>query len=47
MNKKFWNELVRSLFLIRLGQELGTNSHLSQMIAHIIDVFVNQFSKVL
>jgi small basic protein len=46
MNNKFWTELIRSLFLIRLGQELGTNSHLSQIIANSIDLFVNQFSKV-
>lgn len=32
-----WNDAIRSLALIRLGQELGTDSELAQTIAHGID----------
>lgn len=32
-----WNDAIRSLALIRLGQELGTDSDLAQAIAHGID----------
>ena len=35
-----WNDAIRSLALIRLGQELGTDSELAQAIAHSIDFAV-------
>jgi hypothetical protein len=35
-----WNDALRSLALVRLGQELGTDSELAQSIAHTIDFAV-------
>jgi len=35
--KKLWNRLLEQLLLVRLGQELGTNSELAQAIAGGID----------
>lgn len=39
-----WNDAIRSLALIRLGQELGTDSDLAQTIAHSIDFAVRLIS---
>jgi hypothetical protein len=38
--KRIWNRLLEQLLMIRLGQELGTESDLAQAIAGGIDVFV-------
>jgi len=38
--QRFWNRLFEQLMMIRLGQELGTDSDLAQAIAGGIDVFV-------
>jgi hypothetical protein len=38
--QRFWNRLFEQLVMIRLGQELGTDSDLAQTIAGGIDVFV-------
>jgi hypothetical protein len=38
--KRYWNAAIHSLVMIRLGQELGTDSDLAQAIAGGIDVFV-------
>lgn len=35
-----WNDALRTLVCIRLGQELGTDSELAQTIAHSIDFTV-------
>jgi hypothetical protein len=35
-----WNELVRGLLLVRLGQELGTDSPLARSIHGLIDAFL-------
>jgi len=45
--RQVWDDVIRSLLLIRLGQELGTNSQLAQMIASFVDVFINQIIKVI
>lgn len=38
--KRFWNRLLEQLLLVRLGQELGTDSELAQTIAHTIDAAI-------
>lgn len=38
--KRVWNRLLEQLLLVRLGQELGTDSELAQAIAGGIDVCV-------
>ena len=38
--QRFWNRIFEQLVMIRLGQELGTDSDLAQTIAGGIDVFV-------
>lgn len=35
--KRLWNRLLEQLLLVRLGQELGTDSELAQGIAGGID----------
>jgi hypothetical protein len=35
-----WNELVRGLLLVRLGQELGTDSPLARSIHGLIDTLL-------
>ena len=35
--KRFWNSALKSLLLVRLGQELGTASELAQAVAGGID----------
>jgi len=42
-----WNAAMKSLVLIRLGQELGTSSDLAQAIAHSIDALVHALAGVL
>lgn len=41
---KIWNRLLEQLCFIRLGQELGTDSELSQAVAHSIDLAVRLVS---
>ena len=38
--QRFWNRLFEQLVLIRLGQELGTDSDLAQTIAGGIDAAI-------
>lgn len=38
--------MLQSLVLIRLGQELGTDSRTAQAVAAVIDVILNSLSKV-
>lgn len=45
--KKHWDGLVRGLVLIRLGQELGTDSHLAHLLADFVDVVIGWATKVL
>lgn len=35
-----WNDLVRGLLLVRLGQELGTDSPLARAVHDLIGVFM-------
>lgn len=44
--QRFWNETMRTLLLIRLGQELGTNSPIAQTIAFSIDTIINTINKL-
>jgi hypothetical protein len=49
MKKINWNQIVNALILVKIGQDLGTNSQLTQSIHHIIDViatFANAFVKI-
>ena len=36
--KRMWNRLLEQLLLVRLGQELGTDSELARAVAGVIDV---------
>ena len=45
--QRFWNRLFEQLVLIRLGQELGTDSDLAQTIAGGIDAAVRLISGLL
>lgn len=38
--KRIWNRLLEALVLVRLGQELGTDSDLAQTIAGGIDAAI-------
>lgn len=42
--RRFWNSAIHSLVMIRLGQELGTDSDLAQSIAHSIDYAIRLVS---
>lgn len=42
--RRFWNAAIHSLAMIRLGQELGTDSDLAQAIAHSIDYAIRLVS---
>lgn len=42
--KRIWNRLLEALVLVRLGQELGTDSDLAQAIAGGIDACVRLLS---
>jgi hypothetical protein len=43
--KRRWNSLIQSLVLIRLGQELGTDSEIAQAVARSIDFFVSTLAR--
>lgn len=45
--KRRWNTAMQSLVLVRLGQELGTDSELAQAIAGGIDVALRIVSNLL
>lgn len=38
--RKTWDRLIHSLLMVRLGQELGTDSELAQTIAGSIDTVI-------
>jgi hypothetical protein len=40
-----WNALLQSLVLVRLGQELGTDSQIAQAVAHAIDLVLSLASR--
>jgi hypothetical protein len=42
-----WNAAMQSLVLIRMGQELGTDSSLAQNIAHAIDFVIGTLTRFL
>lgn len=44
MRKLTWNNLLTSLTLVRLGQELGTDGPLSRSVADICSVAVSFLS---
>jgi len=43
--KRFWNSALKSLLLVRLGQELGTSSELAQAVAHGIDFVLGTIAR--
>ena len=45
--KRFWNSALKSLLLVRLGQELGTTSELAQAVAHSIDFVLGTLARFL
>ena len=45
--KRQWNAAMKSLLLIRVGQELGTSSDLAQTIAHSIDFVLGTLARFL
>lgn len=44
--KRVWNRLLEQLLLVRLGQELGTDSDLAQGIAGAIDAAVSVIGRL-
>lgn len=44
--KRIWNRLLEQLLMIRLGQELGTDSELAQAIAGGIDAAIRLASSL-
>lgn len=44
--KRIWNRLIEQLLLVRLGQELGTDSDLAQAIACGIDAVIRLASSL-
>jgi hypothetical protein len=45
--KRHLNRLIHSLVMIRLGQELGTDSQIAQALAGSIDVLVASLARFL
>lgn len=43
----FLDDIINKLLLVRLGQELGTNSELARYVAGFVDVFLSSINKVL
>lgn len=37
MNRFSWNSIIQALMLVRLGQELGTDSRLAQAVHDLFD----------
>jgi len=46
MRKIKWDRAINNLVLVKIGQELGTDSRLSQGVYTIIELFVHLFSGV-
>ena len=44
--KRNWNAAMQSLVLVRMGQELGTDSDLAQAVAHSIDFVLGTLSRI-
>jgi hypothetical protein len=44
---RIWNRLLEQLVLVRLGQELGTDSDLARAIAHCIDFALGTLARFL
>ena len=44
--KTKWDSAIQSLVLVRLGQELGTASELSQAIANAIDFVIGTIARL-
>lgn len=38
MSRRFWSTALRSLLLVRLGQELGADSRLARAVHDLIEV---------
>ena len=47
MKRINWNAALQSLVLIRMGQELGTDSDLAQAVAHSIDFVLGTLARFL
>jgi hypothetical protein len=47
MKRIDWDAIIRSLVLVRLGQELGYESPLARMVANTIDLAIAAISKIL
>lgn len=45
--KRRWDDLIQGLVLVRLGQQLGTDSELAQAVAHSIDFVVGTLARFL
>jgi hypothetical protein len=45
--KRNWNAALQSLVLVRMGQELGTDSDLAQAVAHSIDFVLGTLARFL
>ena len=45
--KRIWNRLLEQLLMVRLGQELGTDSDLAQAVAGGIDTAIRLASSFL
>jgi len=45
--RKHLDSIIRSLLLVRLGQQLGTDSELARAVAHCIDAAVSAASRFL
>jgi hypothetical protein len=43
---KRWNALLQMLVLVRLGQELGSDTELSRAVANAIDLFLSVAQRV-
>ena len=43
--KPHWNAAMKSLLLVRFGQELGTDSDLAQAVAHSIDFVLGTLAR--
>ena len=41
MKASHWNVLIQSLVLVRLGQELGTDSPLARALAEVVRVMLS------
>jgi hypothetical protein len=46
MHRKNIDKIIRSLLLIKIGQDLGTNNELTRAIYHFIEVLNNILSTV-